>query len=115
MDLVLPFIVGGLVAAGLYMMMRRSAIKLLIGLALLSHAGNLLVFTIGRPTRDQAPLIEPGQRTLTADASDPLPQALILTAIVISFGLLSFAVALVHRLYLETNTDDLDELTSTEG
>ncbi|MBW3540213.1 MAG: Na+/H+ antiporter subunit C [Planctomycetes bacterium] len=114
MNLVLPFVVGGLVAAGLYMMMRRSAIKLVIGLALLSHAAHLLIFTAGRLTRRGEPLVPEGETVLPKPYADPLPQALILTAIVISFGLMAFTIALVYRAYQETGTDDLDDLTVTE-
>lgn len=114
MDLVLPFAVGSLIAAGLYMMMRRSTIKLLIGLALLSHGANLLIFTAAGLTRGYPPLIPEGEELPPQPYADPLPQALILTAIVISFGLLAFSIALVFRSYHVTETDDLDDLTTTE-
>ena len=114
MDLLLPFVVGALIAAGLYMMMRRSMTKLIIGLALLSHGGNLLIFTVGGLQRGRPPLVPEGETALAAPYADPLPQALILTAIVISFGLLAFAIGLVLRCYRETGTDDLDQLTTTE-
>ena len=114
MDLILPFAVGALVATGLYMMMRRSMMKLVIGLALLSHGANLLIFTAGGLVRGRAPLIREGEAELAAPYADPLPQALILTAIVISFGLLAFTIGLISRSYQETGTDDLDELTTTE-
>lgn len=114
MNVLLPCLVGVLVATGLYMMMRRSSIKLLIGLALLSHGANLLVFTAGGVIRGGAPLIPEGQTLPPAPYADPLPQAMVLTAIVISFGLLAFAIALVLRTYHETATDDLDDLTTTE-
>ena len=114
MDLVLPFVVGTLIATGMYMMMRRSMIKLLIGLALLSHAANLLIFTAAGVVRGRAPLVSEEGTVPPAPYADPLPQALILTAIVISFGLLAFSIALVYRSYDVTGTDDLDELTTTE-
>lgn len=114
MNLLLPIVVGGLVAAGLYMMMRRSMIKLVIGLALLGHAANLLIFTAGDLVRGRAPLIPEGAHELQPPYADPLPQALILTAIVISFGLLAFTIGLVYRTYQETGTDDLDDLKTTE-
>ena len=114
MDLVLPFVVGSLIAAGMYMMMRRSMIKLLIGLTLLSHAAHLLIFTAAGLVRGHAPLVPEGEKVPPQPYADPLPQALILTAIVISFGLLAFSIALVYRSYHVTETDDLDELTTTE-
>jgi multicomponent Na+:H+ antiporter subunit C len=114
MQTVLAIVVGGLYAAGLYMMMRRSIVKLLIGLALLSHAANLLIFTAGGLSRSVPPLVAEGSLLPPADAADPLPQAVILTAIVISFGVLAFAIVLVSRVHQALHTDDLDELTSTD-
>ena len=110
----MAFVIGGLYAAGLYMMLRRSIVKLIIGLVLLSHAANLLIFTAGGLTRGQPPLIAAGETSLTAPFADPIPQALVLTAIVISFGILAFALVLVHRTYQTTGTDDLDELKATD-
>lgn len=114
MNLILPFVVGGLVAAGLYMMLRRSTMKLVIGLALLSHGAHLLIFTAGDLTRRNAPIIPENETRLAGDYADPLPQALILTAIVISFGVLAFVIALTHRHFQETGIDDLDDLKCAE-
>jgi multicomponent Na+:H+ antiporter subunit C len=114
MELVLPVVVGALYAAGLYMMMRRSMIKLILGLALLSHAANLLIFTAGGLTRARPPIVPEGASEPSAPYADPLPQALILTAIVISFGVLAFSLSLVYRAWRTIGTDDLDQLTTTE-
>lgn len=109
MNIVLPIVVGGLIAGGLYMMMRRSMMKLAIGLGLLSHGVNLLIFVVGGLDRNRPPIIPESQTVLREPYADPLPQALILTAIVISFGLLAFIISLIVRTYLETGTDDVDE------
>lgn len=109
MNIVLPIVVGGLIAGGLYMMMRRSMMKLVIGLALLSHGVNLLIFVAGGLERSRPPLISESQTGLREPYADPLPQALILTAIVIGFGLQAFMISLIVRTYLETQTDDVDE------
>ena len=114
MQIILAFVIGGLYASGLYMMMRRSLVKLIIGLILLSHAANLLIFTAGGLTRARPPLIPAGAMQPIAPYADPLPQALILTAIVISFGVLAFAVVLLHRTHYITGTEDLDELRTTD-
>ncbi|MBA3715662.1 MAG: Na+/H+ antiporter subunit C [Pyrinomonadaceae bacterium] len=114
MNVVLAVVIGGLYATGLYMMMRRSIVKLIIGLALLSHAANLLIFTAGGLTRARPPLIPEGANVPPAPFADPLPQALILTAIVISFGVLAFALVLIHRAYGTVGTDDLDEMKATD-
>jgi multicomponent Na+:H+ antiporter subunit C len=110
----MAFVVGGLFAAGLYLMMRRSIVKLTIGLVLLSQAANLLIFTASGLTRGAPPLVPSGESSPPAPFADPLPQALILTAIVFSFGVLAFTVVLVKRAYQTVGTDDLDEMRSTD-
>jgi multicomponent Na+:H+ antiporter subunit C len=110
----MAFVVGWLYAAGLYMMLRRSVVKLVFGLALLSHASNLLIFTAGRLTHTEPPVIPQGATQPDAAFADPLPQALVLTAIVIGFGVLAFALVLVHRVYETVGTDDLDEMKATD-
>jgi multicomponent Na+:H+ antiporter subunit C len=110
MEILLAIVVGVLYAAGLYMMMRRSIVKLILGLALLGHAANLLIFTIGRLNHNQPPLIPEDAERMTGSFADPLPQALILTAIVIGFGVQAFALVLVKRVYQTLGTDDLKEI-----
>ena len=114
MDIVFAIVIGGLYAAGIYMMLRRSVVKLIIGLAILSQAANLLIFAVGRPGRGTPPIVPPGMAELTTPYSDPVPQALILTAIVISFGVTAFTLILIKRTYQETGTDDLDALRATD-
>jgi multicomponent Na+:H+ antiporter subunit C len=114
MDIIFAIVIGGLYAAGIYMMLRRSVVKLIIGLALLSQAANLLIFAVGRPGRGSPPMIPPDEAALIPPYSDPVPQALILTAIVISFAVTAFALILIRRAYQETGTDDLDAMTTTD-
>jgi multicomponent Na+:H+ antiporter subunit C len=114
MEILLAIVIGSLYASGLYMMMRRSIVKLIIGLILLSHGTNLLIFTVGRLVRGEPPLISPTELVLTPPYADPLPQALILTAIVIGFGVQAFAIVLFNRVYQSARTDDLDAIHSTE-
>jgi multicomponent Na+:H+ antiporter subunit C len=106
--------VGGLYAAGLYLMMRRSVVKLLLGLVLIGHAANLLIFTSGRLQQGASPLIDEGEKVLEQPYADPLPQALILTAIVIGFGVQAFAIVLLKRAYQEVGSDDLDKMNTTD-
>jgi multicomponent Na+:H+ antiporter subunit C len=113
-ETILAFVIGGLYAAGLYLMMQRSLVKLVIGLALLSNGANLLIFTAAGLTRARPPLIPVGASYLTEPFADPLPQALILTAIVIGFGVLAFTLVLVHRVYQTVGTDNLDEMKVTD-
>jgi multicomponent Na+:H+ antiporter subunit C len=114
MNFILAITVGLLYSSGMYMMLRRSIVKLIIGLILLSHAANLLIFTISRITRGKPPLIEEGHEVIEGPFADPVPQALILTAIVISFGVQAFAIVLLKKVYQKTNTDDLDKLQTTD-
>ncbi|MDT7948364.1 Na+/H+ antiporter subunit C [Thermoflexus sp.] len=114
MEILLAFVIGGLYAAGLYMLMRRSIVKLIIGLALLSQAANLLVFTLGRVVRGRPPLIPADADILIGPFADPVPQALILTAIVIGFGVHAFTIVLVKRAYQTVGTDDLDDMRNTD-
>ena len=114
MEIVLSFLVGGLFAGSIYMILRRCVVKLIIGLALLSHASNLLIFTIGRLVRGRAPIIDQGALQISETVADPIPQALILTAIVISFGLTAFVIVLIEQVYQVTGVDDVDKLRVTD-
>jgi multicomponent Na+:H+ antiporter subunit C len=114
MAVLLALVIGALYAAGLYMMMRRSVVKLIAGLALLGYGANLLIFTVARLTRAQPPLIPEGLESPPPPFADPVPQALILTAIVIGFGLQAFALVLIKRVYQAVGTDDLDQMKATD-
>ena len=115
MEALLAIVIGVLYASGVYMLMRRSIVKLIIGLALLAHGASLLVFTAAGLTRAVPPVIPYGEpRPLPATVADPLPQALILTAIVISFGVQAFAMVLAYRAYQTVGTDDLDDMKATD-
>lgn len=115
MEILFALLVGVLFAAGTWLMTRRSTLRLAVGLGLLGHAANLLVFTAGGPLRRNPPLIPEGADRPPPPFADPLPQALILTAIVIGFGVLAFVLVLVHRTYRETGTDDLERLRGNDA
>jgi len=114
MTMLLAVVVGSLYAAGIYLMMDRNMIRLILGLALLSHAANLLIFSSAGLSRGQPPIIGPDGSLPPGTYADPLPQALILTAIVISFGVLAFAMALVYRCHETVGSEDLDVLRKPE-
>jgi multicomponent Na+:H+ antiporter subunit C len=114
MEQVLAVVVGVLYAAAFYLMLRRSLVKLLLGLVLLGHASNLLIFTAGGLTRANPPIVPEGAAAPVPLSADPLPQALILTAIVIGFGVMAFAIALLRRTFEAAGMDDLDRLRSTD-
>ncbi len=114
MTIVLAFVIGGLYAAGIYLLLRRNLAKLIIGLALLTNAANLLIFTVGGLLRARPPLIAEGMQRPTGVVTDPLPQALILTAIVIGFGVLAFFMVLAYRADEAIKSDDLDDMQTTD-
>lgn len=115
MELLMAYIIGILFGCAIYMMLRRSIVKLVIGLMILSNAANLLIFTVAGLTRGAPPLIPTDTGGVVEGAvADPLAQALILTAIVIAFGVLAFAVVLIHRAHQVIGTDDLDQMMDTD-
>ncbi|MFP4370086.1 MAG: Na+/H+ antiporter subunit C [Candidatus Kapaibacterium sp.] len=114
MILLLAIIVGVLYSSGIYLMLRRSLVKVIIGLIFMSHAANLLIITVGGITSSNPAFIPEGQTMIQGDFSEPLPQALVLTAIVISFGVQAFAIVLFKRAYQTVGSDDLDKLRSTD-
>lgn len=113
-ETMLAIAIGVLYATGLYMMMRRSIVKLVLGLVLIGHAANLLIFTSGRVSREGTPVIPEEAKALTGQFPDPLPQALILTAIVIGFGVQAFAIVLLKRAYQAVKSDDMDDMNTTD-
>ncbi|MEX0928550.1 MAG: Na+/H+ antiporter subunit C [Balneolales bacterium] len=114
METLLAFIVGVLFASSIFLMLRKNLIRIVIGLIMLSNAVNLLIFTMGRITAAHPPLIGEDATIGSAGMANPLPQALVLTAIVIGFGLLAFALVLAYRTYKELNTIDVDEMRIAE-
>jgi multicomponent Na+:H+ antiporter subunit C len=109
-EVLLAVAAGVLYATGIYMMLRRRLAQLIIGLGLLSNGTNLLIFTAGGLTRGRPPVLAAGADRLASPYADPVPQALVLTAIVIGFGLLAFSLVLAHRVHATIGTDDVDEL-----
>lgn len=114
MELLLVFLIGVLYAAGVYLILRRSMVKLLLGIMLFGNATNILIFLLGNIVKGKPPIIGMDFKNFQDIYADPIPQALILTAIVISFGLTAFAIVLLKRVYALINSDDLDDLNTPE-
>ena len=110
MTLLLALLAGVLFAAGVYLVLSRHLLRVVFGLVLLSNAVNLVVFGAGRVARAAPPLVPPGAAALEGAYANPLPQALVLTAIVIGFGLVAFALALVYRTYASLGAVETDAL-----
>ncbi|WP_237213474.1 Na+/H+ antiporter subunit C [Falsiroseomonas oryziterrae] len=108
MELVMATGIGALVAAGVWLLLRERTFPVVLGLALLSYAANLFIFAGGRLSATSPPLVL-GEVAAGATPADPLPQALVLTAIVISFGTTAYLVALSLRLVGESGTDEVDD------
>ncbi len=103
-ELLVATAIGALTAAGIYLCLRGRTFPVVLGLAMLSYAINLFLFAMGRLTVNRPPLYAKD----VAEYTDPLPQALVLTAIVISFGMTALALVLALRTFLETGTDQVD-------
>ena len=114
MQISLIALIAILFGCGFYLLMRRSFLKIIVGLMLLGHAANLLVFASAGIVRGPAPLVREGMTSPPAGSADPIPQALVLTAIVISFGVAAFALVLFRRAYDDHGSDDVDQLYGTE-
>lgn len=115
MEIVLAVVIGVLYASGVYLLLRRNIVKLILGLALISQASHMLIFTAAGLTRGEPTIIPLGESALLQPHSDPLPQALILTAIVIGFGVLAFTIILVKQAYRIVGTEDLDQMKDTDA
>ena len=114
METALAFVVGALVAAGAYLILQRHLVKFVLGLVLINHAVNLLIFATGRLTRGRPPLIPEHLSVPAEPIANALPQALILTAIVIGFSLLAFVLVLAQRAFEELGTIDTEEMRAAE-
>lgn len=104
MELLVTLSVGVLVAGGTFLLLRPRTFSTILGLALLSYAANLFLFSSSYVRTGLAPLVD--QKGVPFP--DPLPQALVLTAIVISFGMTAFVVVLSLRAYYEMGSDHVD-------
>lgn len=102
MEFLLASAVGVMTASGVYLLLRARTFTVVLGLALLSYATNVFLFAMGRLVIDQPPVIS----ALARGYSDPLPQALVLTAIVISFAMTAVVVVMALRSFLESGTDE---------
>lgn len=111
MEGIFAVVIGVLFGTGTYMILRRSIVKLILGLMLLTHGANLLLITAGGLRPGVPPLLEQG---VTEPFADPLPQALVLTAIVIGFGLIAYTLVLAYRVDQAVGSDDLDDMRTTD-
>ncbi len=114
MEAGLSILIGFFFAVSVYLMMSRQIVRILLGIGILGNAVNLLIFTAGRLTREVPPVIPEGSMVPLEATANPLPEALILTAIVISFSFFAFLLVLAFRAYQELGTDDANEMRVAE-
>ncbi|MFQ5598224.1 MAG: sodium:proton antiporter [Nitrospiria bacterium] len=112
MKVMLPIVIGVLFASGTYLMLQKNILKLVLGLSLISHGANVILISSGWIGAGRVPILG---REGTEAFVDPLPQALILTAIVISFAALAFLLVLALRVFRDLKTVDLSEIRGQRG
>jgi multicomponent K+:H+ antiporter subunit C len=104
MEIIVALAIGGLTAVGVWLLLRLQTFPIVLGLTFLSYAVNLFLFAMGRLVVNRPPIWD----AASPGYADPLPQALVLTAIVISFGMTALIVVLALRSFLETGSDSSD-------
>lgn len=110
MEIIMAFVIGFLFMAAVYLILSKSLLRIIIGTGLLSHGAHLLILTMGGLGGEAPPVLNERAKTF----ADPLPQALILTAIVISFGVTAFFLVLAYRSYQELQTDDISLMRGSD-
>ncbi|MHB1103457.1 MAG: Na+/H+ antiporter subunit C [Devosia sp.] len=114
MDYALAALAGLFITAAIYLLLSRSLISMLLGLALLGNGVNLVIFVAGRLTRAVPPIVAATSEVPLDPSANPLPQALILTAIVIGFAMFSFLLVLAFRAYQSLDADHTDTMRLAE-
>ncbi|MBJ6360595.1 Na(+)/H(+) antiporter subunit C [Paenibacillus sp. GCM10012307] len=106
METFITIIAGVLFTIGTYLILSKGLVRIILGISLFTHGVHLLLMAVNGLKKGGAPLLGEATDVYT----DPLPQALILTSIVISFALTAFSLVLGYRTYVELGTDDLEQL-----
>ena len=112
MKILLPLVIGVLFSAGTYLILQRNILKLVLGLSLIGHGANVVLIASGWIGPGQVPILG-GDETIPF--VDPIPQALVLTAIVIGFAALAFLLVLSLRVYRDLKTADIAEIKEQRG
>ncbi len=107
MEWLIAIVIGVMTASGIYLVLRARTFPVVLGLTLLSYAVNVFLFVMGRLQIGQAAIIDPSAPGYT----DPLPQALVLTAIVIAFGMTAFLIVLALKARSELGNDHVDGMS----
>ncbi|MBL0936205.1 MAG: Na+/H+ antiporter subunit C [Rhizobiaceae bacterium] len=110
----LSILVGIFFSVAVYLLLSKHTIRIMLGVVVLGNAANLSIFTAGRLTREVPPVIPIDLNVPEIATANPLPQALVLTAIVISFSLFAFLLVLAWRAYQDLDTDNTEEMRLAE-
>lgn len=108
MEILLALVIGVLAGAGIWLVLRPRTFQVLLGLTLLSYAVNLFIFSTGSLVIDQPPVLEPGRAPDLQNYTDPLPQSLVLTAIVIGFATTALLLVVLLAARGFSGTDHVD-------
>ncbi|GAA0295417.1 multicomponent Na+:H+ antiporter subunit C [Gracilibacillus halotolerans] len=111
MEIIMTVLAGILFTAGVYNLLQKQLLRIIVGATLISHGAHLFILTMGELKRGAPPVLQDG----IENYSDPLPQALILTSIVISFGITSLLLVLAYRASKENGTDNMEKLRGNEN
>ncbi|QGH35043.1 Na(+)/H(+) antiporter subunit C [Gracilibacillus salitolerans] len=111
MEIIMSILAGVLFTAGVYNLLQKQMLRIIIGTALISHGAHLFILTMGELKTGAPPILDYDIENYT----DPLPQALILTSIVISFGVTSLLLVLAYRASKENGTDNMEKLRGNEN
>ena len=114
MDYAVAALAGLFLTASIYLLLSRSLISMLLGLALLGNGINLVILVSGRLSRAVPPIAAEAAKVPLAGSANPLPQALILTAIVIGFAMFAFLLVLAYRAYQSLDADRTDTMRLAE-
>ncbi|WP_068674395.1 Na(+)/H(+) antiporter subunit C [Oceanobacillus sp. Castelsardo] len=106
MEILIIILSGVLFTTAIYNLLQKQLLRIIIGTVLLSHGAHLMILTMGKLKTGLPPVLTEG----VTDYTDPLPQALILTSIVISFGITGLLLVLAYRTTQENNTDNMEQL-----
>jgi multicomponent K+:H+ antiporter subunit C len=108
MEALLALFIGVMAGAGVYLLLRARTFDVVLGMTLLSYAVNVFIFVTGRVAVNKSPIIDGRRAASLAEYADPLPQALVLTAIVISFAMTALLLVIALRARAETESDHVD-------
>jgi len=114
-EIIMSLVIGVCYASAVFLLLQKRLLQIILGIALLGHATNLLIFVAAGLHGNSLPIISDGMQSLPETAVDPLPQALILTAIVIGLALFGFSLALAYRCVAVLGHDDIDQIIHTDS